>query len=90
MGHAAIGPIGARAAVAIPVAAYILGLWVVHYLPRGIPGRSPLLGPSAAALVLITPLTRHAVLLIGLVLAALVAAKVVVRTREVVPRATTS
>ena len=73
--HAKIGAVGAGAAVAIPVAVYLLCLWVLHYRPEY--RRTRLLGPLAAALVLLTPLTGHAVLLTGSVLATLVAIKFV-------------
>jgi len=80
-GQAEIGPTGAGAAVAIPVALYIISLWAVHYLPRGVPGARSLIGPAAAILVLLTPLSNYAVLLIGLILATLVAVKVAGRER---------
>jgi low temperature requirement protein LtrA len=78
-GQAAIGKTGAGLAVAVPVAVYLSGLWAINYLPRGISGSRALLGPLFAILVLLTPLTGNAVLLIGLVLSALVAVKVLGR-----------
>ena len=74
--HAKIGPVGAGVAVAVPVATYLVCLWILHY--RSEYRRSRSYGPIAAVLVLLTPLTGHAVPLIGLILAALVALKLVV------------
>jgi len=80
-GQAEIGPTGAGTAVAIPVALYVISLWAVHYLPRGVRGARSSIGPAAAILVLLTPLSNNAVLLSGLILAALVAVKVASRER---------
>jgi low temperature requirement protein LtrA len=63
----------ASAAVAIPVAVYLLALWLLHDRPGD--GRTRWLGPGAAILVLLSPLTGHAVPLIGAILAALVGLK---------------
>lgn len=73
-GHAGIGPRAAGAAVAVPVAIYLACLWFLHH-PRG-EARLPYLGPAAAVLVLLTPLTDHAVPLTGAILAALLAVKI--------------
>jgi low temperature requirement protein LtrA len=71
--HATIGATVAGAAVAVPVAVFILSLWVIHYRPEY--HRTRFLGPAAAVLVLLAPLTAAAVPLIGLILASLVALK---------------
>jgi low temperature requirement protein LtrA len=71
--HAEIGTTAAGAAVAIPVAAFLLALWFLHDHPEY--GRTRALGPIAAALVLLTPFTGHAVPLTGAILATLVAVK---------------
>src|SRR5262249_50780962 len=76
-GHAAIGPRGAGLAVAIPVVVYLLSLWVLHYRPEY--RRTRWVGPAAAPLILLAPLTAQPVLLIGLILAAIVAVKIVLR-----------
>jgi low temperature requirement protein LtrA len=73
---AKIGSVGAGVAIAIPVASYLICLWFLHYRPEYRRTRS--YGPIAAVLVLLTPFTGNAVPLIGLILAALVAAKLVV------------
>ena len=74
-GRAAISEAGAGAAVAVPVAIYLLSLWVLHYRPEY--RRTLWLGPVAAVLVLLTPLTGEAVLLTGAIMAGLVVLKVV-------------
>ena len=82
-GHAKLGSIGAGAAVAVPVAIYLLCLWVLHDRPEYRPTRW--FGPTAAVLVLLTPFTGHAVPLTGAILVALVAAKLA-RGALTVPR----
>jgi low temperature requirement protein LtrA len=76
-GHAKIGGAAAGAAVAVPVAIYLLSLCVLHYRPEH--RRIVWLGLLAAALVLLTPLTGKAVLLIGAIMAGLVAVKLALR-----------
>jgi low temperature requirement protein LtrA len=75
-GRAPVSTTVAGAAVAVPVAVYLVCLWILHYRPEYQPTRW--FGPAAAALVLLTPLTAYAVPLIGVILATLVAAKIVV------------
>jgi low temperature requirement protein LtrA len=76
-GHAAIGARAAGAAVAIPVALFLICLWVLHYHPAPWQGRHVVLKPAVAALVLLTPFSGAPVLVSGLLLAALVAITVV-------------
>lgn len=57
--HAQIGPVGAGAAVAIPVAVYLLCLFWLHDRPDD--GWTRVLGPIAVVLVLLTPFTGQAV-----------------------------
>ena len=78
---AKVGPVGAGVAVAVPVATYLVCLWVLHNRPEYRPTRS--YGPIAAVLILLTPFTGHAVPLIGLILATLVASKLVVHRNDV-------
>ena len=59
--HAKVGAVAAGAAVAIPVAVYLLCLWVLHDRPEY--RQTRWFGPVAAGLVLLTPFTGHAVLL---------------------------
>jgi low temperature requirement protein LtrA len=77
--HAKIGSIGAGAAVAVPVAVYMLSLWFLHDRPEY--GRTRLFGALAAVIVLLTPFTGHAVPLTGMILAGLVALKLVMVKR---------
>ena len=79
---AKVGTVGAGAAVAIPVAVYLVCIWFLHHRPAYRRTRS--YGPIAAVLVLLTPFTGYAVPLIGLILASLVAAKVVVHGRDTI------
>ena len=78
--HAKVSAVGAGAAVAVPVAIYLLCLWVLHDRPEY--RQTRWFGPIAAGLVLLTPFTGYAVPLIGLILTALVAVKLVLRTRQ--------
>jgi hypothetical protein len=77
---AAIGSRGAGAAVAIPVALYLLSLWFLHDRPEY--RQTRLYGPVAAALVLMTPFTSHAVPITGAILATMVGLKMLVRPRR--------
>ena len=73
--HAKISAGAAGAAVAIPVAVFLVCLWILHDRPEYRQTRS--FGPIAAVLVLLTPLTEYAVLLTGGILASLIAIKLV-------------
>ena len=75
--HAKIGAVGAGAAVAIPVAIFVVCVWVLHYRPDY--RRTRLLGPVTAGLLLLTPFTGHAVPLTGALMAGMVATKLVMR-----------
>jgi low temperature requirement protein LtrA len=76
-GQAAIGSRGAGFAVAIPVVIYVLCLWVLHYRPEY--RRTRWLGPAAAPLLLLAPFSAQPILLIGLILAAIVGVRIVLR-----------
>jgi low temperature requirement protein LtrA len=80
-GEAAIGAVGAGAAVAWPVAIYLLGLWGVHLGLRADLPRGAGLTLLAAVLILATPWTSQPVLLTGLIAAGLLAIKLVLRHR---------
>ena len=75
--RADVSAVAAGMAVAIPVAVYLICLWVLHDRPeyRG----TRLLGAATAGLVLLTPYTGYAVPLTGAMLAALVGTKLVLR-----------
>ena len=75
-GHAKVGASAAGAAVAVPVAVFVVCLWFLHDRPEY--ARTRIIGPFAAAAVLLTPLTEHAVLLTGAILAAVVAIKLAI------------
>jgi low temperature requirement protein LtrA len=75
-GHAALGAVGAGLAVAVPVAIFLVSLWIL--LDRPEYGWTRSLGPIAAAIVLLTALTAQPVLWTGVTLASLVAVKLVV------------
>ena len=77
--HAKIASVGAGAAVAVPVAVFLMCLWFLHDRPEY--GKTRVMGPIAAVLILLTPFSGHAVLLTGTVLTALVAVKLVVMGR---------
>src|SRR6185503_7221761 len=76
-GHAAIGPVAAGMAVAIPVASFLSCLWVLNDRPEY--ARTRALGPVTSAVVLATPFTPEPVLWTGVTLAVLVAVKLVLR-----------
>jgi low temperature requirement protein LtrA len=70
-------------AVAIPVAVFLVSLWLLHF--RRALDPMPLSGPVLAALILLCPLTGFAIPLIAVLLAALLAAKVILRHRRADP-----
>jgi low temperature requirement protein LtrA len=80
-GEAVIGAAGAGASVAIPLAVYVLGVWVLLDLPYWSSWSQRGAGPVAAVAILATPLTAQPVLIAGLVMAALITFKVAVRER---------
>jgi low temperature requirement protein LtrA len=78
--HAKISATVAGAAVAIPVAIFLICLWVLHHRPEYRPTRW--MGPAAAALVLLTPFSGQAVLSTGLILSGMIATTLMIqRTR---------
>jgi low temperature requirement protein LtrA len=81
--QAHIGPTGAAFAVAIPVALYLLSLWWLHYRPGTLFHLGS--GPLAVVLILLTPFVAaaYAVPIIGVILAALLAVKIAMRSGEV-------
>jgi hypothetical protein len=60
-------------ALALPVAVYLLALWFLHHKPGA--DELPMLGPLAAALILLTPFTSQPVVLTGVILVSLLAFK---------------
>ncbi|HET6341946.1 MAG TPA: low temperature requirement protein A [Gemmatimonadota bacterium] len=82
--HAEIGSFGAGAAVAVPVAIYLLGLWALHVRLEETSPAGPVMTPIVAFLVLLTPWTGQAIPLTGLLVSGLLAVKLVKRHRETV------
>jgi hypothetical protein len=78
--HTHIGDRAAGMALAIPVAVYIISVWLVQYRPRT-RCRHSLAFPLAAVLVLLTPLLPLTPLLVALLLAALTAHVVIAEHR---------
>ena len=78
--HAKLASTTAGAAVAIPIAVYLVCLWFLHDRPEY--GWTRALGPIAGVLILLTPFTGQAVLLTGVILASLVGLKLVVCRRQ--------
>jgi hypothetical protein len=64
----------------VPVATYLLCLWVLHDRPEYRQTRT--YGPAAAVLVLLTPFTGYGVPLTGVILAGLVALKLFVHRNQ--------
>jgi low temperature requirement protein LtrA len=81
-GHGHVSDVRAGMIVAVPVAVYLHALWSLHFLV-GEPGAvgSKYVAPVAAVLVLLAALTPQPVLLIGLIVAGMVAFKVARRVR---------
>jgi low temperature requirement protein LtrA len=80
--HAHIGRMAAGYAVAVPVAVFLVSLWLLHLL-AGTEGRTRSWAPVAVVLVLLTPLTGWPVFFTGLVLAGLIIAKLLVQVQRV-------
>ncbi|HJR52273.1 MAG TPA: low temperature requirement protein A, partial [Gemmatimonadota bacterium] len=80
--HAEIGSFGASAAVAVPVAIYLLGLWALHVRLEETSPAGAGMTPIVAFLVLLTPWTGQSVPLTGLLVSGLLAVKVVKRHQE--------
>lgn len=80
IGETAIGTVGAGAAVAIPVAIYLLGLWVLH-LPMAQSRADRVLAPLTVVLILLTPWTGEAPLWTGLLLLGLLILKGIIGRR---------
>jgi low temperature requirement protein LtrA len=74
-----ISPAAAGFTVTIPVVIFLLCLWALHYRPTY--RRTKWLGPMFAPFILLSSFTGQAVLSTGLMLAGIVAIKVVVRRR---------
>jgi low temperature requirement protein LtrA len=83
-GHSALSPSGTGAAVAIPVAIFLLSMWLLHKESRqGLVRR--LAVPVVLLLVLGASFSPSPVLVVGLLMAGLVAVKITQRVRQDVP-----
>jgi hypothetical protein len=69
-------------ALAVPVAVFLVVLWALMVRPHQVSLLHAMVFPVGALLVLLAGLTSQPVLLVGLVLAALVAAGVAVAARR--------
>ncbi len=78
-GHGHVSDARAGAVVAVPVAVYLLSLWVLHLVLDVAPASPRFTAPLTAGLVLAAPATSQPVLVVGALLAAMMAFKLVVR-----------
>jgi low temperature requirement protein LtrA len=78
-GHGHVSDARAGAVVAVPVAVYLLSLWVLHLVLDVAPASPRFTAPLTAGLVLAAPATSQPVLVVGALLAAMMAVKLVVR-----------
>jgi low temperature requirement protein LtrA len=83
--HAHVDMQVAGAAVALPVAIYLLSIWALHDVPRPMSRARMALTPIAAVLVLATPLTPQPIFLTGALVVGLLALRILTT-----PQATTS
>ena len=74
-GHTEIGTVVAGAAVAVPVAVYLLALWTIHLALGSAHPRGAGLTPLVVLMILVTPWTGQAVFLTGVLVAALLGVK---------------
>jgi low temperature requirement protein LtrA len=81
-GHGHVSDVRAGAVVAVPVAVYLLSLWVLHLVLDVAPAGSRSTAPLTAVLVLAAPATGQPVLVVGVLVAAMMAFKLVVRVRR--------
>jgi low temperature requirement protein LtrA len=78
---AAIGPRASAAAFTIPVALFLLAVWALQVRPHHLGRWHSALVPVTAVLVLASTLTAEAILVTGLLVAAMIAASLVVLHR---------
>ena len=72
MGRAHLGSTAAAASFTVPAAVFVTAVWVLHWLPQHILGWHNALAPMFAAAILLSTFTAQAVLVTGLLMAALV------------------
>jgi low temperature requirement protein LtrA len=71
-GHTRLSDIAAGATFTVPVALYLVAVWVVHLRPHAAPSARQALLPAGVAAILAASVTGTPVLVTGLVMAALV------------------
>jgi low temperature requirement protein LtrA len=74
--HAEVDLTVAGAAVAVPTAVYIAGIWVLHDVPRPMSRLRMALSPMAVAVLLLMPFAPQPIFLTGVVVVALLASKI--------------
>jgi low temperature requirement protein LtrA len=74
VGQAHLGATAAAASFTVPVAVFLLAMWVLHWVPQHIGGWHRALAPTFAAAVLLATFTPQPVLVTGLLMAAMVVA----------------
>jgi low temperature requirement protein LtrA len=80
--HAHVDLMVGGAAVAVPVAIYLGGVWVLHDVPRPMSRLRMSLTPIAIVMILLTPFTPYPVFLTGVIVVALLAAKIASNPQE--------
>jgi hypothetical protein len=80
----------AGAAVAVPVAIYLLSIWALHDVPRPMSRPRMALTPIAAVLVLATPLTPQPIFLTGALVVGLLALRILTTPQATKPPETVS
>jgi low temperature requirement protein LtrA len=75
--HAEVDEVLAGYALAVPVAVFVIGAWVLHDLPRSMPAWRMALSPIATVLVLLAPLSAAPALLTGMIVTGLLAARII-------------
>jgi low temperature requirement protein LtrA len=81
-GQSQLSDLRAGAVVAVPVAVYVLALWALHVVLGAEAAGPRFVAPLGAALVLLASASAAPVLLIGLILASMMAFKLVRRVRH--------
>ena len=82
-GETHIGDVAAAASVTIPVAVFLLAMWVLHWSPLHAGRWHQSLAPGGAAAVLLATFSPAPVLVTGLLMTALVVATTVATRRAV-------
>ena len=81
--HAVIGDLGASLAVTIPVAIFVIFLWLLQYRARATTRLETVPPPVFVAAILLTSWTDAAVLLSGILLATLATIMVILHNRQI-------